>query len=68
MRYIEIKNFRGDTIEKLNRKQLQEVVLFIDSQIQEISDNFQIIQYCALKVEIINRLMALHKMEKSSTC
>ena len=55
--------FRGKPVNELNKVQLKLAVLYVDLHIREEADSNKLVQYCSLKVDLINRLMVLEKKE-----
>ena len=63
MNQIKEDFFSEDNIDKLSKAQLKEAIQSIDSHITSEPNSNKIIQYCLLKIDLINKLMALDKKD-----
>ncbi|QMU28349.1 hypothetical protein [Adhaeribacter radiodurans] len=52
--------FQDCPLEKLTKTQINEAILYIDTYIyEEPEDSAEMIQYCLLKIDLINKLIVL---------
>ncbi len=63
MKYLEKHLIRENSVDKLSRNQVEAAILYIDYRLKEELDNNLIVRYCALKVDLINRLMQLDQQD-----
>ncbi|MDQ3291794.1 MAG: hypothetical protein M3Q05_10945 [Bacteroidota bacterium] len=59
MKYLEKYLFQQNSFDNLTRNQLAAAIIYIDTNLKNETDSYQVIRYCALKVDLVNRLMIL---------
>ncbi|QMU29067.1 hypothetical protein [Adhaeribacter radiodurans] len=61
MQHLDRYILQEQSLDTLSRNQIEAAIIYIDTHLKDEADSHQVIRYCALKVELINRIMALDK-------
>ena len=59
MKQIKNSNHQEEFIEELDRPQLEKAISYLDTRIQEEQDITRMMEYCVMKVDLLNELMFL---------